>query len=446
MTEYEIDHDQPLRLNQILSTLRNHWRLFLGPVLLSFVLFVLYVALWPKTYVASSQVLINLEKPQVIGSDAQGGNIDVTRFLIGPVMDSQVEIIRSTRIAAEVIEDLNLIEEGDYLAQGFGISYITSLIKSFFEPSDSSEEAGNFYETSSGNKIPLAAIRKFQENLDVRRKGLTLILQISVADDDSSRAARISNAVASRFLAVQLSDRQTVSVDLTRQLAQRVDELREQLLARQAFLQDYIAENQLVTIGGLAVDEREIASMINVIVESKAQLAQQEAELRQVSRLDGLNQDTGQVAGSASSQNPTPLNSQFVGNMQYEYEIVSKKIQLLEDDLSRLSREFSEKNKLAIRRDELQREVDATKDLYSALLLRLKESLVQGSILYPDGRVIDPASIPVRPAGPGKLILLLLFSSIGIFSGLTFVLIRYHLAWSSDNSGMYPTSKGRNAA
>ena len=112
----------------------------------------LYLLVTPKSYTATAQILIDLNRP--LTGEGQSFGADTTRFMMGPVIDSQVEIIRASRIIRRVIERTGY--------QG---------------ASEATTEEANAQATDgtrpAAGEIPLASVGKFQENLDVRRKGLT---------------------------------------------------------------------------------------------------------------------------------------------------------------------------------------------------------------------------------------------------------------------------------
>jgi len=385
-------------------------------VLIAMALFFAYYVVAPTRYEASSQILIVAQKPQILRPDSETAGLDLTRYLVGPVIDSQVEIIGSDRLALEVIEQLGLHEDPDFYEESFSIIGMIRGLLSFYVASDPETDAALV--TESGVSIPAEVVERYREGLDVGRKGLTLILQVSFTDENRFRAARIANAISESYLSDQQASRREVSSLLAQQLGERVDELREQLLSRQAFLQDYIAENRLVSVGGLTVAEREIAETISLLVAARAELAQQDAELAQL-MVEGDGTEGQTPAGGGGSS-----ESHMASELRYQVHVFETKIALLEGRLTGLTDEFARKSKLAIRRDEIEREVNATRDLYSALLLRLKETLVEGSILYPEARIIDPASIPIHPAGLRKLFILVGFMLGGLFIGISIALFR----------------------
>src|SRR6266545_4135447 len=90
-------HRPFMDVREFLSSLWRRKFHVLGTVILAMAAAVLYLYVAPKTYTATAQVLIDLNRP--LTDEAQSVGADTTRFMMGPVIVSQVEIIRANRIA-----------------------------------------------------------------------------------------------------------------------------------------------------------------------------------------------------------------------------------------------------------------------------------------------------------------------------------------------------------
>ena len=93
---------------------------------------------------------------------------------MGPAIDSQVEIIQSSRVLRRVIERTGYDNSA-------GLSPVHTA------------------ENQVKGEISLAAINRFQQKLDVRRKGLTLILLVQFTDVDAERSALMANTSCGRI-------------------------------------------------------------------------------------------------------------------------------------------------------------------------------------------------------------------------------------------------------
>jgi succinoglycan biosynthesis transport protein ExoP len=74
----------------------------------------------------------------------------------------------------------------------------------------------------------------------------------------------------------------------------------------------------------------------------------------------------------------------------------------------------------------LRRDVDASRDLYTSLLTRLKETQVSTDLLTSPISVVDRAEVPLRPARPRRTMNLLLASVIGLLGGVGLAFVLEH--------------------
>src|SRR5258707_3699806 len=150
---------------------RSLWRILLVIALAVFAAAV-YVMMTPRGYTSTAQIMIESQKQQLLWQTP--GLLDLT--VDNAQVESQVEILRSERIASQVIDRLNLIEDAEFQA---------SQAPSKFEQ----------------HRLAVAA---FVNALGVRRVGQSYIIEISFSSRDPEKAARIANAIADAYIHDQL--------------------------------------------------------------------------------------------------------------------------------------------------------------------------------------------------------------------------------------------------
>jgi uncharacterized protein involved in exopolysaccharide biosynthesis len=483
--------DAHLGLDAFLAAIFRRWVLVVLPVLAALAGLGLYFAFAPKEYTSTAQILIDIQKPRVIGDDAVVSGLDTTRYMIGPVIDSQVEILLSTRIAERVVRATGLHEDPDYtdadglvdrLMDSIGIGWL--LGRGGTEAPAGGERPGDASERSRVE----SAITAFQRRLDVRRKGVTLILYVRYTDEDPVRAAELANATAEAYIADQRESRLQAARDTIELLNQQVSELREQVIEGEQRLQEYSASNNLLSVGGMTVSERQISETVSQLILARADGASRRAELEQVESLASDPDAAASISGVLQSEVIRDLRRQesevrrklvavsnqfgardgqadaaraeledvsseitrevkrIVRNARNHHEVAQSRIRFLESSLASMTEEFARRNKMFLQQAQLDREVKATRDLYLTLLTRLKETTVQESLLYPDARVIDGAPVPRKPSGPRKLILIALALLGGLFVGVTLAVMREHFAGPRREPAADPRPPVRRAA
>lgn len=464
-------------------------------VVLSVAALALYFVFSTERYTATTQILIDIQQQQLISRNLAVPGLDMTRYMIGPVTDSQVEILQSARIAEQVIRLLGLHNDPYFAGErrglvstllGSGPGLLSGLFgippqaatpaqeEAVAEAEYAAEAADPAKMTdvakTQAEPIPAAVIDRFLENLDVKRKGLTLVLLVRFTDEDPVRAAQIANAVAETYLADQRQERLDVTQETSTELEKRMDTLRAQVLASERRVQEFREANELFSIGGLTVSEREIAETVTQLILARNEAANKAAILRQMEPLaadpNAVNsvttvlespvvRDLRRQAAEVSRKLAT-VTAQFgendnqaitaraelrdvrnelsleiqriVQSAQNDYEIAKSRVKFFEDGLKQLLQRFGETNRLLIRLDELEREAKVTRDVYVSLLARQKETDVQAGILYPDARIFDYAAVPRYPAGPRKMIVLVLTLLGSLAIGVTVVILRDHIA------------------
>ena len=207
--------------------IRERW-LIGAPVVIAVLAVLLYAAFSPVRYTAVAQMIVGSEKPALLRGE--NNDSDVGRYLVGPVIDSEVEIIQSTRIAERAIRQFNLLpdlEGGENKEPGL----ISSILGMF---SGSEEEPG-----PSAEETMASAVSKLTQWLDVRRKGLTLIILVQFTHADPKIAAKVANAIVKSYLEEQTDSKARVTQSVAEKLRLRVSELRKELYSAELRLEEY---------------------------------------------------------------------------------------------------------------------------------------------------------------------------------------------------------------
>lgn len=461
----ERDH---LELHELMASLARQKWLVIWPVIFALIALTIYFSVAPRYYSATAQILIDVQKPRIITLEAVVPSLDTTRGMIGPVIDSQVEIIRSTRIAERVIKKVNLLEDPEYTPRTTILGTIRNAISSFLSSASPEETMADGHKADE--QIPSSLVDAFLAKLDVRRKGLTLILFVDFTDKRPGRAAEIANAVVEAYLEDQGELKLSSARRVNDLLQARVAELREQVLTAERRLQSYREANNLISIEGRTVGEQEITETIRQLTDSRALASSKLAELRQIEQLSKnstsfnsiskvLNSGTIRdlrlqqttimrtLANTASrfGEHDSRLESsqaelenlkkeiesevaRIIQNARLDYEVAGAQVKFLEANLEALKQKSVRSNRLSIELAELERDAKSTRDLYLSLLTRLKETLVQESLLYPDARIVERAVTPRVPSSPKKFITLALALAGSLGFGVTVALMKDHLS------------------
>jgi succinoglycan biosynthesis transport protein ExoP len=91
----------------------------------------------------------------------------------------------------------------------------------------------------SAEETMASAVGKLQQWLDVRRKGLTLIILVQYTHADPKIAAKIANAIVKSYLDEQQDGKARVTQSVAEKLRLRVAELRKELYSAELRLEEY---------------------------------------------------------------------------------------------------------------------------------------------------------------------------------------------------------------
>lgn len=227
----------------------------------------LYVAAQESTYMARTQILIDLKTPPLLG-DTQGQEVETS--LDTAEVESQMTVLRSDVIANMVIDKLDLTSDPEFkgqkpsriemIAQN-AANFVAAL--GFFEAEQVDEWRRSFLRSATGppeggdssveeNDDPKpqptvslspeeaakaeAEARRltlalFQSKLGVNRVSVSYVIEISFVSRDPEKAAEIANATADAYLQEQLLSKVAAMEEGNKWLEYRLNELRRKLNA-----------------------------------------------------------------------------------------------------------------------------------------------------------------------------------------------------------------------
>ena len=177
-------------------------------------------------FTARAQLLIDAKLP----TSLREGSGDGIVALDTPQVESQIAVLRSEQIAEQIVSDLQLLSDPEFDIPSGSASPWKLLSFGARRASEPSQFERRRH-----------AIALLQAGLDVRRVGLSYVLDISYASRDPEKAARMANEVADRFVKDQLSTRAKAAQQGSEWLEERIDELRKQMNAAALTVQEFKA-------------------------------------------------------------------------------------------------------------------------------------------------------------------------------------------------------------
>jgi succinoglycan biosynthesis transport protein ExoP len=413
---------------------RNLW-IIIASVVLSAAIGAGYVLTTPTTFVASAQVLIEPQRPQLFWQEP--GMLDLT--IDNAQVESQVEILRSDRMTS-VIRDLELTNDPEFYGEE--------------KPS------------SESNQLRVA-IAAFNQKLSVRRLGQSYVIEIAFRSEDPAKAALVANAVADAYIRDQLEAKSFAARRGSVWLEERIAELRVKLGAAASAVHKFKTENRIIETGNESfLDDQQLTQMNSRLVAEQAETAEARARLSRIEEV--LSSDSPGAAVSEVLNNAviTDLRQRFLDaaakeselSVRYgpdhpstvsfrnkmrvqeraildelrrigeiyrsEYEIAKSREEAIGANVQNLVRQTTTREEAAVTLAELESSEQAYRRMYESFLEKLTETIQQQSFPISDARVIMRAAEPMGKSSPKTKLIMALAILVGGFVGVSTAVAR----------------------
>ncbi|HVX37321.1 MAG TPA: polysaccharide biosynthesis tyrosine autokinase [Hyphomicrobium sp.] len=175
-----------------------------------------YLVVTEPVFKARTEIIIDPKMPQMLRE--QTGEISFS--MDTAQVESQMAVLRSEKIAATVVDRLNLMNDPEF---GPRKRSLFGLIEDRLRPHKPVDTAETQLERRR------AAIRAFEDGLDVGRVGMSYVIEIYFSSNDPVKAAKIANAVTAAYVDDQLESKAQTSRQGSEWLEERIDQLRGQM-------------------------------------------------------------------------------------------------------------------------------------------------------------------------------------------------------------------------
>ena len=419
-----------MNLTQFVSILKARWWVALTVFLLTVGTAVVLTLIAPKQYTATATLVVDQTRPDPVSAAAYQGNPSPA------FMATQVDILKSDRIAQRVLSNLHLADDP----------------KAREEWMRSAKGAGT---------LESWLIEGLQGRLDVKPSRESNIISVGYKSSDPVKAAKMANAFVQAYMDVSLG----LKVDPAKQYStffdNRSKELRANLERAQAKLSAYQREKGIIIASDGQLDSEtarlnelstQLVALQAVAAESSSRQAQAQAgadKLQEVvnnpnlaairtdiTRAEGrlqelmsrlgdnhpqvieakasiaslrnrLDTETRRVTGTFSSVNNI--------NRQREVEIRAA----LEAQRARVIRMRTAREEGAV----LVRDVENAQRAYEAVLNRLSQSSLEGQATQGNSYVLAEAVPPLRPTSPKVELNIAISFVLGLMLALGSVLL-----------------------
>ena len=463
--------DDFVDLERLLHMALRQAKVVLVAAAIMLLLGIIYLQTTPPTYTSTARVLIDEELSKIVD--------EVSPLTVNMETDaamlSQLEVLKSARLAGAVVDRLNLDENENFmnppaslLSQVVGYA---RQVKSWILPRREPPQAETA--TAEGGEPRRSperdqAIQTLQGNLRAERVGRSYVIAIAYESHDPRLAAEIARAYSQAYVNDQLN----AGFDATEQAAVwlqgRLAELRENSQNAALEVEKYRAEHGLAASQGELIAQRRVADLTTQLIEAQAETADARARYEQYAAIvadgstDAIQQAIENViipselpAGSeiatlrnrymnivrrqreietnfgadhqqaiALGREATDLAQQIGAELRQltqtyrgEYEVAQAREGALRQNITDASGNSAEAGQAQVRLRELEQQASALSALYGAFLDRYEKTIQQQTFPVAKVRIISEALEPRSASAPRSTIVLGLSLILGLMAG-----------------------------
>jgi capsular exopolysaccharide synthesis family protein len=455
-----------VEIKEVVRTLRRRKGIILSSVMLLTSLAVLAGLQVTPKYTASALVMIDPRKSNVVDVESviQGLGTDAS------TVESQIRVIGSRfqleRLAAElrVFEDpeFNVALRNSARMLPLGV---TGPLKGLLEwvPNAwlvASGLAAEPLALAEGEVLLLqheAAMEAFSRQFKVTPEGRSYVIKLTFTSEDASKSARVVNGAAGLYVKALREEKVERTERATKWLSRRLDELRHEVEVAEDAVEQYRISKGITEAQGVPLNEQRLFDLNKTLASLRADHAAMQAKLGQIRdmRSGGLRalEAVPEVLSSATiinlreretqllkeesdlrstfgTRHPRILSLQqekitlqrkiqaeverIIKTIENQGEVAASRIKALEVELQSVAGGTTVDRAVAVKLRELERDADASRNLYNAFLQRYKETAEQRDIVEADAKVVSMATPPSKPSTPGAK----LFGAVGFATSL----------------------------
>jgi uncharacterized protein involved in exopolysaccharide biosynthesis/Mrp family chromosome partitioning ATPase len=385
-------------------------------------------SLAPK-YSATSQLYVDPRELQLVDHELTPRAQDISGLAM--VVESQARLITSNSVLLQVIQDTNLDKDPEFGSDSKGT--MASLLGLFG------------IEVHSAGDVKLGqmgALEALSRHINVKKTDRTFNVDIEVWSRDPAKAAMLANALANAYLTESRTSQTAAAKRATTDLSGRLNELKERLRNAENALATYKAQNNFVGTQDSAISDQQLSASNQRLAAAHALALDAQAKYDQIEAGRRASTDAGAIPEALQSPTIANLRAQYAEARKSYAELTSElgplhpALRQMEKQVEDLRRTINEevdrfaqsaKNDLARARDyeaslnraleaqkrqsvqlsqasvrlrELERDVEASRDVYQSFLKRSRETEEQETLNTSSARIIGEATVPQRRIFP----------------------------------------------
>jgi uncharacterized protein involved in exopolysaccharide biosynthesis/Mrp family chromosome partitioning ATPase len=403
-------------------------------------------------YAATAQLYVDPRELQLVDRELTPRSQDIAGLSM--VVESQARLITSNNVLLRVIEDTKLERDPEFGAETTSLMGTLLNLISFGARSSVDANAGRM----------AALLDALNRHINVKRTDRTYVVDIEVWSHEPAKAAMLANAVSAAYLAESKQSQADAARRATNDLSSRLKELQDRLRTSENALAVYKAQNNFVGTQDTLVSDQQLSAMTQRLAAAHALTLDAQAKYDQIEASRRGATDAGAIPEALQSPTIANLRAQYaearrkyaelsselgplhpsLKNMEKQVEDLRKNIaeelnrfsQSARNDLTR-ARDYeasltkaldSQKHQsvdlsqASVRLRELERDVDANRNVYQSFLKRSRETEEQETLNTSAARIIGEATAPQRRVFPPAMSLIAMIGfAIGALAAAAWV-------------------------
>jgi uncharacterized protein involved in exopolysaccharide biosynthesis/Mrp family chromosome partitioning ATPase len=385
-------------------------------------------SLAPK-FSASAQLYVDPRELQLVDRELTPRAQDVSGLAM--VVESQARLITSNNVLLQVIQSTGIDKDPEFGGVSKGImATVLGLIGVHPPAAD---------ETKLEQMTALDALNR---HVTVKKTDRSFIVDVDVWSRDPAKAAMLANALAHAYLTESRNSQATAARRATKDLSGRLMELKQRLRNAENELAIYKAQNNFVGSQDTLISDQQLSASNQRLAAARAATLDAQAKYDQIEASRRAAADNGAIPEALQSPTIANLRAQYAEARKRYAELTSelgplhpalRQMEKQVDDLRRTineevdrfataakndltrardyeaslnkaldaqKRQSVEMSQAAVRLRELERDVEASRDVYQAFLKRSRETEEQESLNTSSARIIGEATVPQRRIFP----------------------------------------------
>ncbi len=310
-------------------------------------------------------------------------------------------------------------------------------------------------------------ITQFLSGLLVQPSDHSSVVTLEYVSNDPQFAARALNTLLDVYLEDQLQEKNSVTHNATRWLAQRVEEMRNKVIDSENRLEQLRRSSDSLYIEGKSLYQDQLIQLSTDLMTAKKERSETETKLQKFAKMmrraeeaettqfimesplmeaietqeQALEAKMAQMQTRYRDEHPM-MRSLFAEKdaleerkadklqrvrlaLMNDRDLLSMRIRNIANDITSLRVPLENESDIEITMRGLKSEIEANKELFTVLLARYKETDVQDEVIHaPDARVISRAYPPTNPFEPKRIPVIIATFILSIIGAIAISMVR----------------------